>query len=355
MSITIDLRADQSLDTLLATLPPIPSLTDSVTHVMCSPRMFGLHTDCTSSITIRGDPSSPTQMVDSGSNLCITGNLSGLLDVVDIESTTISVALEGAPASYNDCITKRGLLPLSLSDDTTYYQTCFYFANMVETIILPAAVLASSDVFCSWTQEGFKDPALPGSLRFTSHDGLVLMYFPLHCREDLYYCNTDIYTVDRDPVRVLCNRTTIRRPNPKFHPRNKARKIELEVWALRFGSPGEHQLDLLPSHVDGTPPRFKYHPFCHINFKEQAYVRKQPAEKKAACIPGCGSEFFMDFGFLWVSSDDHKQPNNALDRVVTSYDGYCTYLLIVDSLPLSLGLSHCFERTPPCNTPCLPA
>jgi hypothetical protein len=120
-------------------------------------------------------------MVDSGSNVCVTRNLGGLLDVVDIKPTTISVTLEGAPASYDDCITKRGLLPLSLSDGTTYYQTCFYCANMVETMILPAAILASSDVFCSWTQEGFKDPALPGSLQFTNHDGLVSMYFPLRC------------------------------------------------------------------------------------------------------------------------------------------------------------------------------
>jgi hypothetical protein len=120
-------------------------------------------------------------MVDSGSNVCVTGNLGGLLNVVDIEPTTISVALEGAPASYDDCITKWGLLPLSLSDGMMYYQTCFYCANMVKTVILPAAMLASSDVFCNWTQEGFKDPTLPGSLQFISHDGLVLMYFPLHC------------------------------------------------------------------------------------------------------------------------------------------------------------------------------
>jgi hypothetical protein len=286
-------------------------------------------------------------MVDSGSNVCITGNLGGLLDVVDIKPTTISFMLEGAPASYDDCITKQGLLPLSLSDDTTYYQTCFYCANMVETIILPAAVLASSDVFCSWTLEGFKDPALPGSLRFTSHDGLVLMYFPLHCREGLYYCDTDIYTVNRDPVHVLCNRTTVRCPDPKFHPTSKARQIKSEVWALRFGSPGEHQLNLLPSHVDGTLPCFEYHPFCHIDFKGQAYICKQPAEKIAARIPGCGSEFFMDFGFLWASSDDYKQPNNALDRVIRFYDGYCAYLLIVDSASRRVWAFLTASKEPP--------
>jgi hypothetical protein len=47
---------------------------------------------------------------------------------------------------------------------------------MVETIISLAAIQASSNVFYSWTQEGYKDSTLPGSLQFTSHDGLLSMY-----------------------------------------------------------------------------------------------------------------------------------------------------------------------------------
>jgi len=44
-------------------------------------------------------------------------------------------------------------------------------------IISPAAVLASSDVFYYWNQEGCKDPSVPGRLKFTSHDGLLLMAY----------------------------------------------------------------------------------------------------------------------------------------------------------------------------------
>jgi hypothetical protein len=47
-------------------------------------------------------------------------------------------------------------------------------------------------------QEGYKDPMLPGSLQFTSHDGLLSMYFPLWCCDGLCYCDTDVYTVDQD-------------------------------------------------------------------------------------------------------------------------------------------------------------
>jgi hypothetical protein len=160
-------------------------------------------------------------MVDGGSNVCIIGDLNSLLNVINIDPISILVALEGSSTLYDDYVTKHGILLLSLSNGTTYYQTCFYCANMVDTIISPAAVLASSDVFYSWTQEGFQDPTIPGSLCFTSHDGLLLMHFLLSCHNGLYYCNTD---VDQDPVWISCNRTVA--PTPPLNPHRPPLKYE---------------------------------------------------------------------------------------------------------------------------------
>jgi hypothetical protein len=102
------------------------------------------------------------------------------------------------------------------------------------------------------------------------------MHFNLVQWDGLYYCDTDVFTVDQDPVRVCCHRavTQDRGKPPQFVPTSRACQVELEVWLLRFGSPGEHQLDVLPSNVVGTPATFEYHPFCSIDFKEQAYIRK---------------------------------------------------------------------------------
>ena len=209
---------------------------------------------------------------------------------MSVSLVTSTVALDGVPSSVDDKITKRGLQPITLSDGTTYFQTCFYCANMVETSISPAAVLASSDVFYYWSQEGCKDPSATGSLKFTSRKGLLSMHFNLHQKDGLYYCSTDTFTVDPDPVRIRCQRTIsnpassasgLRRTPPRFTPTSKARQVESETWMLRFGSPGEHQLDVLPSHVIGTPPVFEYHPFRSIDFKEQAYIRKQAAQRTA--------------------------------------------------------------------------
>ena len=137
------------------------------------------------------------------------------------------------------------------------------------------------------------------------------------------------------------------RPAPKFVPTTRARQVESEVWALRFGSPGEGQLDALPHHVDGVPPVFKYHSFQHIDFKEQAYMRKQPARKSAKRLSDCGSDFFMDFGFMRASTDDYRGPNKMTDRAVQSYDGYSVYLLIVDGASCRVWVFLTESKTPP--------
>jgi hypothetical protein len=141
-------------------------------------------------------------LIDGGSNICVTGDLHLLVDLIDIPTVAISIALDGARSLCDDTITKRGLLPLTLSDGTTYYQPCYYCANMIETIISPAAVLATSDQSFYWTQVGCKDQTTPGSLHFTSRDGQLSMTFDLEYREGLYYCTTDIYTVGVDPAQA---------------------------------------------------------------------------------------------------------------------------------------------------------
>ncbi len=196
------------------------------------------------------------------------GDLTILLDLTDTAPIDISVALDGTPTLLENKITKRGLLPISLSDGTIYYQPCFYCANMIETIISPAAILASSKAFFYWTQDGCKDPTVPRRIRFTSKDGLQSMFFDLENRDGLYYCSTDVFAVDHDnPVRVRnqCTKAQpppdVKRNPPKFTPTSKARQVESEVWLLRLGSPGKGQLEVLPGNITGTPAVFEYHPF----------------------------------------------------------------------------------------------
>ncbi len=54
------------------------------------------------------------------------------------------------------------------------------------------------------------------------------------------------------------------------------------------------------------------------------------AIRAAERIPQCGAEFFMDFAFMRSSTEDYKRPNKNTVRVVTSYDGHSSHLIIVD-------------------------
>ena len=141
-----------------------------------------------------------TTLIDGVGNICLTGNLNLLVDVIDIAPLPIPVAVNGKDITLDDSCTKQGCLPLTLSDDSTHWQLCFYCKNAVETTISPQAILASSNVFASWMQTGFKD-SCPGQICFNSHDGFVTMRLDLDCRDGLYYCQTDVFTVNRSPVR----------------------------------------------------------------------------------------------------------------------------------------------------------
>ncbi len=87
------------------------------------------------------------------------------------------------------------------------------------------------------------------------------MHLSLVCHDGLYYCPTDVFTIDHSPIRVnsawaptdatvlrvSSNRpqSILQRPS-RYEPTMKARQLELEVWLLRLGSPGVDQLDVLP-------------------------------------------------------------------------------------------------------------
>jgi hypothetical protein len=116
----------------------------------------------------------------------------------------------------------------------------------------------------------------------------------------------------------------------RFSPTSKSKQVELEVWLLCLGSPDVPQLDVLPENVTGLPSVFEYHPFCFINFEEQARIRKQATQRSSVCTTDCRHGFYMDFGFMQASTSDYSHPHKGKDHVVKSYDGYTSYLLIVD-------------------------
>ncbi len=99
---------------------------------------------------------------------------------------------------------------------------------------------------------------------------------------------------------------------------------------LCLGSPGKYQLDMLPGNVTGTPSVFEYHPFRFVDFKEQARIQKQSAHRSAERTTDTRKHFYMDFGFMRSSQSDYTRPYKRTDRVIQLWDGFSSYLLIID-------------------------
>ena len=179
------------------------------------------------------------------------------------------------------------------------------------------------------------------------------MAFDLDYRSGLYYCKSDPSTLALLPRELACYHTVTpqppraRRIPHKLAPTPKARQIESELWMLCFGSPGEHQLDVLPLHVTGTPPVFKYHPFWFIDFKEHASIHKKAAHWTVERIATCGAEFFKDFWVHGASTEDYRRPNKDTDRVVTSYDEYLSHLVIIDCASRCVWVFLTSTKEPP--------
>jgi hypothetical protein len=180
-------------------------LMDSVAHVVSLPWVCGLK--CVNGMVTRvtrlevaPDALNNPSLMDGRANICITGILSLLVNVKTIPPLPILVATTLGSISLDDCCTKWGLLPLTLADGLVNYQPCYYCKNAMETIILLEAIVARGDTLVHWTQTGHKGTD-PGCICFSSNGGLYYITIKLEKRDGLYYCPTDVFTVDWDPVQ----------------------------------------------------------------------------------------------------------------------------------------------------------
>jgi hypothetical protein len=118
---------------------------------------------------------------------------------------------------------------------------------------------------------------------------------------------------------------------------------------LRLGSPGEDQLDLLPGNVTGVPPGFQYHPFRFIDWKEEARIQKQAAQRSSECTTESRRRFYINYGFMRALLSNYSHPDKTKDRVVLSYDGFLSYLLIVDEATRYIWCFLAKTKEPPTN------
>jgi hypothetical protein len=99
----------------------------------------------------------------------------------------------------------------------------------------------------------------------------------------------------------------------------------------------------------GTPTKFIPHPFASYDVYNQARIRKRPATrgKHPSRATTAIQRWYMDFGFLRASTFDYSRPDKTKDRVVTSFDGYNLYLLVIDESTKYMWVYLCESKEPP--------
>lgn len=322
------------------------------------------------------DTKIPGLMADTGANACVKQSEDGLVNVRDIPPVHLNLALaDNSPTMTFTSCTKMGYLPLLRSDGTEHLQPFLIHKFATDAIMSPESILHASTDFHSWRQIGYKSDQ-PGRLEFRDDKDTVLLTPPLTKRNGLYYHDYNIITTDRDgvhtrrPVHAVhrlstrastpnqtTSHTASKTTKPTTPKRNRrrqgtrpvhpSRQIESELWAARLGHCSEWQLEHLPGGVTGTPDRFDLHPFRFVDHREQARIQRKAAGRQATRVTGPGKAFHVDFGFIRASTHNFAQPSPEHDRIVESFDGFTSYLLIVDEASRYVWILLCTSKEPP--------
>jgi hypothetical protein len=231
-----------------------------------------------------------------------------------------------------------------------YFQRVYYNEQASDTILSPQAIIEDSKGFLTkWTQTGttrFADDQVDVKITFYGPDDTEVLTIPLDRKNGLYFSKIDTISIDSTAPSCSTMPPALR-ANIVRHPTTQCQQLEAELWSARLGYCGEWQLDAITKAADGVPPVLEPHPFRFSDIKKQANVRRQPASTSATRLQHKGQRFFMDFGFLCASTADFAPPDAKKDRVINSFDGYSSYLAVVDDYSRYTWVFLCKTKEPP--------
>lgn len=138
--------------------------------------------------------------------------------------------------------------------------------------------------------------------------------------------------------------------SPLFNPKYK--QMEADLWQARLGHCSDWQMKVTPLSTTGTPSKLYPHPFASYDVYNQARIRKCPAtrRKHPSRAVTSSQRWYMDFGFI-ASQFDYSRPDKKEDCVVTSFNGYNSYLLVVDKETKYTWVYLCEPKEPPLKPP----
>ncbi len=81
----------------------------------------------------------------------------------------------------------------------------------------------------------------------------------------------------------------------------------------------------------------------------KAWIQKKAAQQSSARMTKSQCCFYIDYGFVWVSSSNYSRPDKKTDRMVLSYDEFSSYLLIANKATCYIWCFLTKSKVPPTN------
>jgi len=282
--------------------------------------------------------------IDGGANRSITPFKNQLLHFRNIKAYPVHGVNRDDPALT---VSGMGYLPWCAPDGTILLIRCLYSAQAADTIVSPTdVVLNHQSQYTAWVQHsnvqqktGYIDliGRADHRVRFLLVEENGLWFYHNHQHDDYLPVGPAETPVERLPL--------IRRLNAA---------ATYELIHARLGHPGTTTMSSLHLHVDGVPklwthPLYKCETCLKVkttkrtttaagvhqalkpdklaaaNTEVQSNESPQPTDTETPCLPG--EQFHMDIGFVRGTQFSYRDGGGTL---VTSLDGFNSYLIIVD-------------------------
>ena len=253
---------------------------------------------------------------DSGANRCITNDKAVLLKFKHIPSIPIGGIQKNSPALF---ATGNGLLPFRSDNGDILLVPCLYCEHAECTLLSPTAIVTHyHDIYYGWSMHGNQDTGV-GYLALLNRDGINHTKFGTFKENDLWfhYAHDTPSNADKPIIHRLSQRAAF------------------EVWHHRLGHVNPSTVEQMHKYAIGVPKLrsnslYKCATCLACKMKKASHSPTKSIPKSLP-IPTeqlhPGQHLHMDFGF--VRGSDWSSTNGE-GKLITSIDGFRSYLIIVD-------------------------
>ena len=282
--------------------------------------------------------------LDGGVNRSVTDDIRLLHNVRNIPEYVMHGAQKDGPII--NC-NKVGYLKLMCRGRGVLNVKTYYSPDVSETILSPGDITKSNDNnFTLWEQYSNLEDKI-GHIRFSSKSGLQSATVDTRMINGLWYATQpflDCLQPGYDDGYDTPDTTT-----PILRRMSKAAVHEL--WHQRLCHPGHTVTSTISKTAEGVPNLTHgrnafYKCDACMRAKIESTAKTSSSPTRDSPISGPGQMFNMDFGF--VRGSDFKRKGDD-GRIITSRDGYNSYLIIIDRYSSYTWVMLSRSKDPPLN------